>query len=45
MDDHVHVLLALKDIVQSWKSFTARQMQRNHERFGRVWQYFDRIRS
>lgn len=51
MDDHVHVLLAplqpyeLRSILHSWKSFTARQMQREHKRFGRVWQdeYFDRI--
>ena len=51
MDDHVHALLAplvpyeLQSILHSWKSFTARQMQREHKRFGRVWQdeYFDRI--
>ena len=51
MDDHVHVLLAplapheLHGILHSWKSFTARQMQHEHKRFGRVWQdeYFDRI--
>ena len=51
MDDHVHVLLRpfagyeLKAILHSWKSFTARQMQREHKRFGRVWQdeSFDRI--
>jgi REP element-mobilizing transposase RayT len=51
MDDHVHALLAplpgyeLATIMHSWKSFTARQMQRNHQRAGRVWQdeYFDRI--
>jgi REP element-mobilizing transposase RayT len=51
MDDHVHVLLAplphdeLKMILHSWKSFTARQMQREHKRSGQVWQneYFDRI--
>ncbi len=51
MDDHVHVLLTpfagyeLKAILHSWKSFTARQMQREHKRFGRVWQdeSFDRI--
>src|SRR5208282_5768872 len=51
MDDHVHALLTplaahdLAGILHSWKSFTARQMQRQHKRFGRVWQdeYFDRI--
>src|SRR5262249_15610727 len=51
MDDHVHALLAplppceLSAILHSWKSFTARQMQREHKRFGQVWQdeYFDRI--
>jgi REP element-mobilizing transposase RayT len=51
MDDHIHVLLAplqpneLKEILHSWKSFTARQMQKEHKRFGRVWQEesFDRI--
>src|SRR5216684_5440753 len=50
MDDHVHVLLRpfagyeLKAILHSWKSFTAPQ-QREHKRFGRVWQdeSFDRI--
>ena len=28
-----------------WKSFSARQIQRGHQRFGRIWQdeYFDRI--
>jgi REP element-mobilizing transposase RayT len=51
MDDHVHALLAplapyeLESIPHSWKSFTARQMQQEHKRFGRFWQdeYFDRI--
>ena len=51
MDDHVHVLLEplapheLQGIIHSWKSFTARLMQRQHKRFGRVWQdeYFDRV--
>ena len=51
MDDHVHVLLTpctpyeLRDVLHSWKSFTARQMQREHKRLGRVLQdeYFDRI--
>jgi putative transposase len=51
MDDHVHALVAplpgydLAGILHSWKSFTARQMQREHKRYGCVWQdeYFDRI--
>ena len=51
MDDHVHVSIRplsefeLRSILHSWKSFTARQMQRLHKRRGRVWQdeYFDRI--
>ena len=51
MDDHVHVLLAplppheVRAILHSWKSFTARQMQREHKKLGPVWQneYFDRI--
>jgi putative transposase len=51
MDDHVHALVTplanydLESILHSWKSFSARQMQRTHRRFGRVWQdeYFDRI--
>jgi REP element-mobilizing transposase RayT len=51
MDDHVHALVAplpgydLASILHSWKSFTAREMQRKHKRYGRVWQdeYFDRI--
>ena len=51
MDDHVHALITplanyeLKGIHHSWKSFTARQMQRGKRRFGRVWQdeYLDRI--
>ena len=51
MNDHVHVLLStigswrLEEVIHSWKSFTANQMQRDHGRCGRVWQdeYFDRI--
>jgi REP element-mobilizing transposase RayT len=51
MDDHVHVLLTpiprfeLQSILHTWKSFTAREMQRTTKRFGRVWQdeYFDRM--
>ncbi len=51
MDDHVHVLLSplgtirLQDVLHSWKSFTANQLQRAFGRLGRVWQeeYFDRI--
>jgi type I restriction enzyme R subunit len=49
MNDHVHVLVtplarnALKDILHSWKSFTAHQIR--HKSVGRLWQdeYFDRI--
>jgi len=51
MDDHVHALLTpippheLQNILHSWKSFTAREMQRKYNRLGSVWQdeYFDRI--
>ncbi len=51
MNDHVHALVRplatyeLKDILHSWKSYTARQMQRETNRRGQVWQheYFDRI--
>src|SRR5581483_9153639 len=51
MDDHIHVLLSpiepheLKDILHTWKSYTARQMQLDHKRSGAIWQneYFDRI--
>jgi putative transposase len=51
MDDHVHALVTplgthqLKDILHSWKSFTAHQIGRNPKRGHRVWQdeYFDRI--
>jgi putative transposase len=51
MNDHVHVLVhplndePLEKIVHSWKSFTARRMQREHHRQGAVWQaeYFDRL--
>jgi len=51
MNDHVHVLLKpsgqneLRQILHSWKSFTARSFQRDQGRTGRVWQSesFDRI--
>jgi REP element-mobilizing transposase RayT len=51
MDDHAHALVTpranheLTSILHSWKSFTAREIQRRHGRSGRVWQdeYFDRI--
>ena len=51
MDDHVHVVAQpfdgqeLKQIVHSWKSFTANRLQREHRRVGAVWQQesFDRI--
>jgi putative DNA methylase len=44
MDDHVHALVTplanygLESIFHSWKSFSAREMKREHGRFGRVWQ-------
>lgn len=51
MDDHVHVLVfplaghALKQIVHSWKSFTANELRKLRERGVPVWQdeYFDGI--
>ena len=51
MNDHAHVLLRpfdpfeLKNIVHSWKSYSAWRMQRETARTGTVWQdeYFDRI--
>lgn len=51
MDDHVHVLVRphgahrLQDIVHTWKSYTARRLQREYGRQGAVWQdeYLDRI--
>ena len=51
MNDHVHVLVwpednyPLEDIVQSWKSYTAHQLQQECGRKERVWQdeSFDRI--
>ena len=51
MNDHVHVLVEphtgrhLEEIVHSWKSFTANNMQRSGGRHGSVWQdeYFDRV--
>jgi len=51
MDDHVHVIIEplagepLQSIIQSWKSFSANRLQRQHGRKGTVWQdeYFDRI--
>jgi REP element-mobilizing transposase RayT len=51
MDDHVHALAtpigrnALKDILHSWKSFTAHQVRRERKQLGPVWQneYFDRM--
>src|SRR5690348_1888057 len=42
MDDHVHALLApiepheVKEILHSWKSYTARQMQLHHKRSGAI---------
>jgi REP element-mobilizing transposase RayT len=51
MNDHVHVLVRLvpgyrlEEILQSWKSFTANRMQRDHGRLGSIWQdeYLDRV--
>jgi len=51
MPNHVHVLLAttqlwpLGPIVHSWKSFTANQINRLHQRTGRLWrrEYYDRF--
>ena len=51
MPNHVHVLVTplgehkLSDIVHSWKSFTANQINKALNRRGKVWQeeYYDRI--
>lgn len=51
MDDHVHVIarlsegIPLESTVHTWKSYSAHQLQRSHEREGRIWQneYQDRI--
>jgi putative DNA methylase len=51
MDDHVHVLVlpladySLQQILHSWKSFTAKGLQRLRDRGAPVWQdeSFDRI--
>jgi REP element-mobilizing transposase RayT len=51
MNDHLHVLVnpemscRLENILHSWKSYTAHELQRNHGRLGAVWQdeSFDRI--
>jgi len=51
MDDHVHVLLALRggwrldQVLHSWKSFTARNILAVRGEEGPLWQseYFDRI--
>ncbi len=43
MDDHVDALVRplagyqLNAILHSWQSFTARQLQHERKRFGRVW--------
>ena len=50
MPNHVHVLIRqpeggrLPDIVHTWKSWTAKEINRHRGRTGRVWQseYFDR---
>jgi putative transposase len=51
MNDHVHVLVypfpgcELKQLLHSWKSYTANQLQRRFGRPGRVWldESFDRV--
>ena len=51
MNDHAHALIKPKDnhnlqnILHSWKSFTANQLQKRFGRVGRVWQEesFDRL--
>jgi len=51
MDDHCHALVTplkehqLKDIMYSWKSFSAHRLQREFGRQGAVWrdESFDRI--
>ena len=51
MDDHVHAIVQpaavhrLEEIVRSWKSYSAHQLQRAEGRIGALWQneYFDRI--
>jgi putative transposase len=51
MPNHVHVLIEqldgfrLGDIVQSWKSFTAKEINKRRNASGRVWapDYFDRF--
>ena len=51
MDDHVHVVVrprvehALEDILRSWKSFSARQINQLRGHTGSVWlsEYMDRI--
>jgi REP element-mobilizing transposase RayT len=51
MDDHVHVIVVplpenkLDEILHSWRSFTANQLQQNNTRTGKIWQEepYDRI--
>ena len=51
MDDHVHVMVCplptfeLDETLRSWRSFTANQLQRKHQRRGEIWQIepYDRI--
>jgi REP element-mobilizing transposase RayT len=51
MDDHVHVIVEvihpyqLHDILHSWKSYSARNLDKDQKRDGQVWQheYWDRI--
>lgn len=51
MDDHVHLLVVplpgneLDEILQSWRSYTANQLQRKSGRIGKIWQEepYDRV--
>ncbi|MGH8100654.1 MAG: transposase [Chthoniobacterales bacterium] len=51
MPNHVHALVSICDgwsfenVVQSWKGFSAREINRSNEKGGTLWQkdYFDRI--
>jgi REP element-mobilizing transposase RayT len=44
MDDHVHLMVCplpqneLEEILRGWRSYTANQLQRVHNRIGEVWQ-------
>ncbi len=51
MNDHVHTLVtpreanSLAAILHGWKSYTAYQLRREHQRQGKIWQdeYYDRL--